>query len=247
MICRMSRLALGIGAVVAGLAGPVLAQPPAPSENATINLIRLLVQQGVLKQEQAQALIQQAEAEAVQARQAAASAPAAPAGVPGEVRVQYVPAIVRDQIRDQVKAEVMAQAKQENWAAPNTFPDWVSRISLEGDVRLRSESRYFADTNSDRITDFARLNDRGPYDVNKNTNTQLPPLLNTREDRENLLRLRAAWACARCFRRAGRRSCASAPAPTAARCPPPRPWAAASARRTSGSTRATSPTSPTNA
>ncbi|MGA4636015.1 putative porin [Pseudomonas solani] len=191
MICRMSRLALGIGAVVAGLAGPVLAQPPAPSENATINLIRLLVQQGVLKQDQAQALIQQAEAEAVQARQAAASAPAAPAGVPGEVRVQYVPAIVRDQIRDQVKAEVMAQAKQENWAAPNTFPDWVSRISLEGDVRLRSESRYFSDTNSDRITDFARLNDRGPYDVNKNTNTQLPPLLNTREDRENLLRLRA--------------------------------------------------------
>lgn len=191
MICRMSRLALGIGAVVAGLAGPVLAQPPAPSENATINLIRLLVQQGVLKQDQAQALIQQAEAEAVQARQAAATAPSAPAGVPGEVRVQYVPAIVRDQIRDQVKAEVMAQARQENWAAPNTFPDWVSRISLEGDVRLRSESRYYSDTNSDRIVDFARINDRGPYDINTNTNRQLPPLLNTREDRENLLRLRA--------------------------------------------------------
>ena len=37
---------------------------PAPSENATVNLIRLLVQQGVIKQDQADALVAQAEAEA---------------------------------------------------------------------------------------------------------------------------------------------------------------------------------------
>ncbi|WAF83481.1 putative porin [Metapseudomonas otitidis] len=190
MIRRMSRLALGIGAVIASLAAATSAQAT-PSENATVNLIRLLVQQGVLKQDQADALIRQAEAEAVQARQAAAqAAPPAP-GAPGEVRVQYVPAIVRDQIRDEVKAEVMAQAKKENWAAPNTFPDWASRISLEGDMRLRSESRYFSSNNSDRLIDYARLNEKGPYDVNPRSNTQLPPLLNSREDRENLLRLRA--------------------------------------------------------
>ena len=40
---------------------------PAPSENATVNLIRLLVQQGVIKQDQADALAQ-AEAEAKSAR-----------------------------------------------------------------------------------------------------------------------------------------------------------------------------------
>jgi hypothetical protein len=192
MISHVNRLTLAVGMVIATLAGQATAATTAPSENATINLIRLLVQQGVLKQEQADGLIAQAEKEAQQARQASTTAVAAgPATAPGDVRVQYVPAAVRDQIRDQVKAEVMATAKQENWAQPNTFPDWVSRISFDGDIRLRDESRYFSGNNSNEIVDYAKLNQNGPYDVNKNTNTQLPPLLNTREDRENLFRLRA--------------------------------------------------------
>ncbi|QKS80814.1 putative porin [Pseudomonas bijieensis] len=190
MISNVNRLSWAIGLVVLSLAGHAVAAP-APSENATINLIRLLVQQGVLKQDQADGLIAQAEREAVQARQAATAVAAAPAGAPGDVRVQYVPNIVREQIRDQVKAEVMATAKQENWAQPNTFPDWVSRISFDGDIRLRDESRYYSGTNSNEIVDFARLNDKGPYDVNPNSSSSLPPLLNTREDRENLFRLRA--------------------------------------------------------
>ncbi|SCX75610.1 MULTISPECIES: putative porin [unclassified Pseudomonas] len=190
MISNVNRLSWAIGLVVLSLAGHAAAAP-APSENATINLIRLLVQQGVLKQDQADGLIAQAEREAVQARQAATAVVATPAGAPGDVRVQYVPNIVREQIRDQVKAEVMATAKQENWAQPNTFPDWVSRISFDGDIRLRDESRYYSGTNSNEIVDFARLNDKGPYDVNPNSSSSLPPLLNTREDRENLFRLRA--------------------------------------------------------
>ncbi|SCW92082.1 putative porin [Pseudomonas sp. NFACC05-1] len=190
MISNVNRLSWAVGLIVLGLSGHALAAP-APSENATINLIRLLVQQGVLKQDQADGLIAQAEREAVQARQAATAVAAAPAGAPGDVRVQYVPNIVREQIRDQVKAEVMATAKQENWAQPNTFPDWVSRISFDGDIRLRDESRYYSGTNSNEIVDFARLNDKGPYDVNPNSSSSLPPLLNTREDRENLFRLRA--------------------------------------------------------
>ncbi|MBP5057072.1 putative porin [Pseudomonas chlororaphis] len=191
MISNVNRLSLAIGMVIATLVGPVAAAPAAPSENATINLIRLLVQQGVLKQEQADGLIAQAEREAQQARQANTAVAAGPAATPRDVRVQYVPAIVRDQIRDQVKAEVMATAKQENWAQPNTFPDWVSRISFDGDIRLRDESRYYSGSNSNEIVDFAKLNDKGPYDVNPNSSTNLPPLLNTREDRENLFRLRA--------------------------------------------------------
>jgi hypothetical protein len=194
MISNVNRLSLAVGMVIATLVGQAAAAP-APSENATINLIRLLVEQGVLKQDKADKLIAQAQSEADQARKAA-SAPTAvaangPAAAPGDVRVQYVPAAVRDQIRDQVKAEVMATAKQENWAQPNTFPDWVSRVSFDGDIRLRDESRYYSGTNSNEIVDFAKLNNNGPYDVNPNSSTSLPPLLNTREDRENLLRLRA--------------------------------------------------------
>lgn len=190
MISNVNRLSLAVGMVIATLVGHAAAAP-APSENATINLIRLLVQQGVLKQDQADGLIAQAEKEAVQARQTATAVAAGPTAAPGDVRVQYVPNIVREQIRDQVKAEVMATAKQENWAQPNTFPDWVSRISFDGDIRLRDESRYYSGSNSNQIVDFARLNDKGPYDVNPNSSSSLPPLLNTREDRENLFRLRA--------------------------------------------------------
>ena len=192
MISNVNRLSLAVGMVIATLVGQAAAAP-APSENATINLIRLLVEQGILKQDKADALIAQAQNEAAQAKQAAASTAVAagPVAAPGDVRVQYVPAAVRDQIRDQVKAEVMATAKQENWAAPNTFPDWASRISFDGDIRLRDESRYYSDSNSNEIVDFAKLNNNGPYDVNPNSSTSLPPLLNTREDRTNLFRLRA--------------------------------------------------------
>lgn len=192
MISNVNRLSLAVGMVIATLVGQTVAAP-APSENATINLIRLLVEQGILKQDKADALIAQAQNEAAQAKQAAASTAVAagPVAAPGDVRVQYVPAAVRDQIRDQVKAEVMATAKQENWAAPNTFPDWASRISFDGDIRLRDESRYYSGNNSNEIVDFAKLNNNGPYDVNPNSSTSLPPLLNTREDRENLFRLRA--------------------------------------------------------
>ena len=192
MISNVNRLSLAVGMVIATLVGQAAAAP-APSENATINLIRLLVEQGILKQDKADALIAQAQNEAAQARQAAASTAVAagPVAAPGDVRVQYVPAAVRDQIRDQVKAEVMATAKQENWAAPNTFPEWASRISFDGDIRLRDESRYYSGNNSNEIVDFAKLNNNGPYDVNPNSSTSLPPLLNTREDRENQFRIRA--------------------------------------------------------
>lgn len=192
MISNVNRLSLAVGMVIATLVGQAVAAP-APSENATINLIRLLVEQGILKQDKADALIAQAQNEAAQAKQAATSTAVAagPAAAPGDVRVQYVPAAVRDQIRDQVKAEVMATAKQENWAAPNTFPEWASRISFDGDIRLRDESRYYSGNNSNEIVDFAKLNNNGPYDVNPNSSTSLPPLLNTREDRENQFRIRA--------------------------------------------------------
>ncbi|CAB3701766.1 putative porin [Achromobacter dolens] len=190
---QLNRLAASLALAAAGAAVALPATgnaAPAPSENATINLIRLLVQQGVLKPEQAEALVAQAEAEAKTARGAPQDRGAAVAQA-GDVRVPYIPQTVRDQIRDEVKAEVMVQAKAENWAQPNTFPDWVSRITIDGDVRVRDESRLYSGSNSNEIVDFAKLNAKGPYDLNRNTNGNYPPMLNTREDRRNQLRIRA--------------------------------------------------------
>jgi len=195
-----TRLASAVAVALVVGVGPAVAQGQA-SPNATINLIRLLVQQGVLKQDQADALVQQAESEAAEAQKAQAqAAPALQVGAagaavaqPGDVRVTYIPESVRDSIRDEVKAEVMVQAKAENWAQPNTFPDWVSRITVEGDVRARYESRLYDSYNSDTIVDFNDWNRNGPVPVVVN-GQDYPlemPFLNTRKDRRNMLRARA--------------------------------------------------------
>ena len=131
---------------------------PAPSENATVNLIRLLVQQGVIKQDQADALVAQAEAEP-RARATGNDRGAAVAQA-GDVRVPYIPQTVRDQIRDEVKAEVMTQAKEENWAQPNTFPIGF-RASRSRAMCVRATSRACTGSNSNEITDFARMNAKG--------------------------------------------------------------------------------------
>ncbi|MCX5592586.1 putative porin [Alcaligenes endophyticus] len=183
------RLSLALAACLMCSSALVAAQPVA-SDNATANLIRLLVEQGVLQPEQAASLLKQAQDEA-------SSATKGSVAQPGDVRVPYIPVTVRDQIREEVKAEVMATAKQENWAAPNTFPDWVSRITVDGDVRVRWENRGFSSKNSPYIVDVAKLNQSSPflfgvYDANGNqTGNVSVPLLNTRKDRNNQYRFRA--------------------------------------------------------
>lgn len=175
-------------AVIAG-AFPALAQTAGqlPSESAVVNLIRLLVKQGTITQEAADALMRQAEQEAVQARTASASLPAPAAGA---VRVPYVPELVKNQIRDEIRQEVLAQAKTEGWAAPNLLPEWVNGLTITGDVRVRGQSNWFDPNNSDEVIDYAAFNDDGPTDINPLTSPGAIPFLNTRED-QNLLRLRA--------------------------------------------------------
>lgn len=175
---------------------PAPAPATAPSDNAMVNLVRLLVAQHVITADKGGALIAEAQAEAQQAKTAQAAAAPAPEVAGGElppppagtIRVPYVPAAVRAQIAEQIKAEVLAQAKTEGWAAPGqAAPDWTRNIRLYGDVRARSQSTFFAKTNSDQVFDFAAINNNGPTDV---INAPLP-LLNTRNDLINNSRLRA--------------------------------------------------------
>ena len=77
----------------------------------TLNLIQILVLQGVLNQDKADQLVKQAEGKAMETVAAQKKADAA------VVRVQYVPEAVRKQIADQVREEVVAQAKVERWGA----------------------------------------------------------------------------------------------------------------------------------
>jgi len=191
-------------ASVVGLLGtvPAQAQTAATNESAMVRLIRGLIQSGALTKDVGEALLAQAQTEALAAQQAqrqAATAAAATAGAAGgalrpeagDVRIPYIPETVRDQIRDEIKGQVMAQAKSEGWAAPNETPEWTKRIRIEGDVRVRNESRFYSDGNSNIEVDWAAINRGSGYDVNGNTNLSLPNTINTRENRKNVFRARA--------------------------------------------------------
>jgi hypothetical protein len=195
-------LALGATGSLAQMAGDPPPAAPAtasgPTDSVVINLIRLLVKQGVISQAAADALVKEAEVEAAQARAGAAPGAApgqmaqggAPPPGPGVLRVPYVPQIVKNQIRDEVKQEVMAEAKSEGWAAPGEVPDWVGRITWNGDFRFRDEYDLFNKSNTNQFIDFAQFNASGPFDINPGTNLLPPPFLNTRQNRENQLSVR---------------------------------------------------------
>lgn len=208
---RVKRGAQGVSAIALLCAVPFNsafaqdAAPPAGSQastNAMENLIRLLVKQGTITPQNGQALLEQAQSEAARAAainpppltaQTATAdnpLPPAPPAPPGVVRVPYVPESVRRQIAEQVKAEVMGQAKSEGWAAPsNAAPDWTRRITLSGDIRVRSQSELQSRLNDTGLFDIARLGaSSSPINI---TDVNNIPLLETTKDRINRLRLRA--------------------------------------------------------
>lgn len=105
-------------------------------------LIEALVEKGILTREAAEGMIKQAEDKG---REKAAAAAKAETGV---VRVQYVPESVKREIREQIRQEVVAQAKTERWGDVNAVPDWVSMLKWEGDLRVRQQSDLFAGDNA---------------------------------------------------------------------------------------------------
>jgi hypothetical protein len=183
--------------------GPGVDGGATPSQIMVVNLIHLLVKQGVLTQQAADGLIKQAEDEAAQARVAAASAPLSasslPPPAPGVVRVPYVPEVVRNQIRDEIKQDVMAQAQTEGWANKNVIPDWINRIHWSGDFRFRDQFNFYSPNNigannQPGMIDYATFNSNGPTDINPNTNPNGIPFLNTLNNRINQLSIRARLA-----------------------------------------------------
>ncbi len=186
--------------------------PAAPkSQTVVVNLINRMVERGLLTKEDASDLIKQAEEDAVVAQQQAAMAQAAaeqastvalmlssreagggasPFPDPLEwgsaddtVRVTYIPENIRNQMREEIKADVMAQAREENWAAPNSMPAWARKVRLFGDVRARYEFIAFPDGNDNTgaFPDFNAINTGRPFDV---AGYVFSPQLNTDQDRQ---------------------------------------------------------------
>ncbi len=179
----------------------------APSFNVTINLIKRMVQKGLLTKEDAADLLKQAEADAVIARvqlqqdavaaaqivvQQAINAGAMSDPVPmpdDAVRVTYIPENVKKQIRDEIKTDVMATAKTENWVAPAAIPGWVTRFRVSGDLRIRYEGNYFpsGNDNTGAFPNFNAINTGSPFDI---SGTVFSPQINVDQDRQRF-RIRA--------------------------------------------------------
>ncbi len=164
-----------------------------PTSNATINLINRLVQKGILTQAEAAEMIQQAEADAAKvAGNTKAEAPPLPAepSPEEEATITYIPEVVRNQMRDQIQQELLAQAREEKWSEKST-PDWTSKFRLFGDIRVRSENTMFPNSNApaDFFPNFNSINTGAPYDASI-SNTQMYPQYNVDQDRHRT-RLRA--------------------------------------------------------
>ena len=180
------------GAFIASAAALLPAAAHADADDKIAKLIQLLIQKNILTGKQAHALLQESEqpGRPVSRHRAATqdNAAATPADKPGEIRVTYVPQFVRKQIADEVRAQVMGEAKEEGWAAPDALPEWTKRFKLYGDLRVRYERDSFDQGNYNQFVNFASINNNAAFDANNygaGAFTQgNPPFLNTTEDRD---------------------------------------------------------------
>jgi len=173
-------------------AGDLPVSPAAPSPNVTVNLISRLVQKGILTQAEAGEMIKQAEADAATAAQTTAAMQTAavlpPVPTADDLRVTYIPEVVRNQMRDQIKQELMAQARSEKWSEKSA-PDWTSKFRPFGDIRGRYESTMFpaGNDNSGAFPNFNAINTGAPFDT---SGVQFSPQYNVDQNRQRE-RLRA--------------------------------------------------------
>jgi hypothetical protein len=152
------RLTLAASALALAFAGSAQAKPDEREKieilyETTLNLIQLLVEQGVIKQEVANEMIRKAEEKAKttqrpQQGQEKTVQHAANEPKKGEVRVTYVPEHIKKEIRDQLREEVIGHAKGDGWQEVSVAPEWTSRFKMEGDIRLREQADFYPKSNA---------------------------------------------------------------------------------------------------
>lgn len=152
----------------------------------TLSLIDALVDQGVLTRAKADALIQAAKDKAAAAVAAAPKAEPPKGDASRTIRVPYVPQTVREQLRNEIKQEILAEARNERWGVPSGLPEWVDRIQLSGDLRVRYQSDQFGEDNAPAL---GYVNSGFGSQVTR-TGDFAQLVSNTTDDRERL-RLRA--------------------------------------------------------
>jgi len=57
--------------------------------------------------------------------------------------------VVKQELRQEVKQDVLDEARKEGWATPQAVPGWVTKIRLFGDLRARHEALLYPAGNDD--------------------------------------------------------------------------------------------------
>jgi hypothetical protein len=168
----------------------------APGTNFAMKLMDVLVKNKVITKEQSEELIKEAQADSAATMTVAQTsgaiafaelksrgeiAPSPPADADA-VRVTYIPEVVKKQIRDELRADIKQQAKDEKWASATKIPDWVTKFRVKGDLRLRGEGVYYpsGNDNTGAFPNFNSINSGAPFDV---SGTVFSPQLNVDQDR----------------------------------------------------------------
>jgi hypothetical protein len=160
-------------AQTAPAAEPAAAERAALTElrETTLGLIDALVEQGLLSRSRADELLKKARA----GQSAAATTPTAPqwGQLRNVQRVPYLPETARAQIKDEIRNDVLATAREEGWADARLLPGWLRSLTFEGDLRVRGQGDLLANDNV--APEIFRAQTDSP--------AWAPDLTNTRTDR----------------------------------------------------------------
>jgi len=155
-VCAALSVILGVGLLPCAAAAETDQQSLEELRDTVINLLKALVEQGVITQERAQELVRRAQEKAtadVSARQQQEAKQKL--AEQGAIRVPYVPDVVKQEIskevaqevRPQVTADVVKEAQAEGWGVPGALPDWLRRVRVMGDVTLRGQADLYGTGN----------------------------------------------------------------------------------------------------
>ena len=152
--------------------------------NTAVNILQALVQRGVLSQQDAQAIVADAQKKA---QDELAATRAREAAEQNAVRVTYVPDVVKEEIATSVRKDVegavvddvVERAKKEGWGVPGALPAWVRNMDIDTRLRVRGEGEYFDEQNAtDAYLNLQAVNDAGGIGA-----AGQKALMNTTEDR----------------------------------------------------------------
>ena len=150
--------------------------------NTTMALIDALVEQGLLTRAKADELLRRARAQATAPAATAAAEPGWGQPLPSAqasqtprsvVRVPYLAESTKAQLKEEIRNDVLATARDEGWTDGRRLPGWLKSVTVDGDIRVRAQGELFDKNNASAdLFTFQNYAQESPAWAPDLTNTQ---------------------------------------------------------------------------